>query len=60
VNPGDVQVELIFQRGVITTPCRDIETLDNRSLECGCRPYMVPDMNLSLLDSAAERRKNET
>jgi hypothetical protein len=54
-----IEYELAY-RGIIAMPCRDLEQLDNRSLECGCRPYMVPDMNLSLLASAAERRDSES
>jgi hypothetical protein len=43
---------LAINRGVIALPLRTIEQLDNRSLECGCRPYLVPDLNVSILSLA--------
>jgi hypothetical protein len=46
-----VEYELAY-RGVIAIPGRDLDQLDNRSLQCGCRPSLVPDMNISLLESA--------
>jgi hypothetical protein len=54
-----VQLELAMN-GIATWPCSTIDELDQYSRETNCRPYLVPDMNLSLLDSAEERRRNET
>jgi hypothetical protein len=53
MNATEVQRQLV-EHAIVTTPCRDIEQLDNRSLECGCRPYLCPDMNQSLLANAKD------
>jgi hypothetical protein len=51
MNAAEVQRQLV-EHGIVTTPLASIEQLDNRSLEGGCRPYLCPDMNQSLLANA--------
>jgi hypothetical protein len=50
MNRRAVQVKLFFARGIVTMPCETIEQLDNRSLEGGCRPYLVRDFDRSIHD----------
>ena len=48
---------LAISCGVIVVPLKDIEALDNRSLETGCRPYLCGDYDLSILELGAKREK---
>jgi hypothetical protein len=50
---------LAINRGALAVPCETIEQLDNRSLETGCRPYLCPDMSISLLESARKREEDD-
>jgi hypothetical protein len=45
---------LAITRGVIALPLNDIEQLDARSCESGCRPYLVGDYDRSISDVVAE------
>jgi hypothetical protein len=53
MNATEVQRQLV-EHGIVTTRLASTEQLDNRSLECGCRPYLCPDMNRSLLANAKD------
>jgi hypothetical protein len=50
VKEHDVAYNLAISRGVAALPCKDLEVLANRSLECGCRPYLVADYDRSIRD----------
>jgi hypothetical protein len=43
-----VAYNLAISRGVVALPCKDVEALDNGSLGCGCRPYLVGDYDRSI------------